>query len=428
MLLRLTNLLLFLVGVSLPFEWANIELAGINWTPSKVLNGMLLALALVRVALEPRPRRQDPKLVWFMLFGFAIAVSTAHSYFLGVPGAALLTAVLTWYSLIAFYFLLVFLLRDRRDLDLILYAIVVGSVVVAATGFLGFGYSTYSQEGDRIGGQGGNSNALAMNLVIALPLTLVWLDSARNPISKIALGAAGMFILAAIGATLSRSAFLALPVMAVYWAVRLRVRNVFRYGFPVVCLLIAVALFTPEAVSERFASLAPTNARTDDSIQSRATTNKLGVQAFAESPLIGIGSLRFFSYAIEHGAPFVNVIHHAYLDVAVEEGLLGLIPFLAITVISWRDFTRAARAMHRNRARGDETRALETRAVLLHAAFIGTLVICQFQPMQHSKGLWLLFALSTSVSRLAQGQSAVANAAPAATLSYSGRHPRLGHG
>ena len=85
MLLRLTNLLLFLVGASLPFEWANIELAGINWTPSKVLNGMLLALALVRVALEPRRRRQDPKLVWFMLFGFAIAVSTRSGTGVG-PG------------------------------------------------------------------------------------------------------------------------------------------------------------------------------------------------------------------------------------------------------------------------------------------------------------------------------------------------------
>lgn len=397
----LTIVLLFLAGLSLPFEWANVRFAGIAWTPAKVMTGLLLALTIARAALEPRAAFRDPKAKWVALFGLAIAVSTAHAYFVGVPPASLLTAAITWYSLIAFYFMLVFLIRDRAMLDTLLIALVLGCVAVTATGFLGLGFTTWSQQGARIGGQGGNSNLLAFNLVIALPAALVLFDASRRALGKLATGGAGLLFLAGIGATLSRSAMLAVLAMGAFWGVRTRSRNFMRLGLPILLLAIAAALFMPRNVAERFASLSPANARTDDSIVSRAHTNRVALLAFAESPLIGIGSLRFFSYAIERGTPFTNVIHHAYLDIAAEEGLLGLVPFVALSVLAWRDLSRVALAARRARRAGSRRGDLELRAMLLQVALLGCFVIAQFQPIQRDKGLWLMFALSTTTRRLA---------------------------
>jgi O-antigen ligase len=101
-------------------------------------------------------------------------------------------------------------------------------------------------------------------------------------------------------------------------------------------------------------------------------------------------------------------VHNAFLDVAAEEGLLGLVPFIAVTVLSWRDFTRASRAGRKQR--GDAR--LQVRAVLLQTAMLGSLLVSQFQPTQRSKGLWLLFALSTVMARMARAHSAAERQEP----------------
>jgi hypothetical protein len=160
----------------------------------------------------------------------------------------------------------------------------------------------------------------------------------------------------------------------------------------------------PDAVRERVETLSPAGARTDDSIVSRTHTNRMALEAFASSPLIGIGSNRFFSYAVGQGSAYANVVHNAFLDVAAEEGLLGLVPFVAIVLMSWRDFSWSSRS-RAPRRQGVTTRGpfVDVRGVLLQTAFLGCLLVSQFQPTQRYKGLWLLFALSTALVRIAHG-------------------------
>jgi O-antigen ligase len=415
MLQALTSFLLFCTGLSLPFEWANVVVGGLIVTPSKVITGLLLAVALVRAALEPRPRSRDPKAIWMVLFGVSIVVSSTYAFFQGVPRFALVAGLMTWSSLIAFYFLTVFLIRTSRELTILLSAVALGSIAVTATGFLGLGFETTSEEGTRIGGQGGNSNLLAFNLVLAIPVILSLVYTARGLLQKVAFAAGTFFALMGIGGTLSRSALLAIPAMGLFWVARMRLGNLVKYAIPVALLVAAVILYMPAAVEERIATLSPTGARTDDSIVSRTHTNRLALQAFASSPLIGIGSSRFVSYAVEQGAAFVNVVHNAFLDIAAEEGLLGLVPFAAIHWLSWRDFSRATRAARKRRQEKSADGSLEIRAVLLQTAFVGCLLVSQFQPTQRYKGLWLLFALGTVMTRLVAA-SAVATPAQAAPL------------
>jgi O-antigen ligase len=417
MLRVLTTFLLFCTGLSLPFEWANVVVAGLVITPSKVITGLLLAVAIVRAAVEPRPRVRDPKTLWMVLFGVSIAISSTYSFFQGVPSSALVAGVMTWYSLIAFYFLLAFLIRTQRELTILLTAVSLGSIVVTATAFLGLGFETSSAEGERIGGQGGNSNLLAFNLVIAAPVILALVYSARSMTGKLLLGLGLFFTVMGIGGTLSRSALLAIPAMGLFWAFRVRAVNLLKYAVPVALIIVAVVIYMPSAVEERIATLSPAGARTDDSIVSRTHTNRMALEAFASSPLIGIGSSRFFSYAIAKGSAYANVVHNAFLDVAAEEGLLGLVPFVAITWLSWRDFTRSAGAARKRRRETGADTGLEVRSVLLQTALVGCLLVSQFQPTQRYKGLWLLFALATVMTRLvATNAAAPAHAKPSGSI------------
>ena len=407
-----SEFLLFVVGFTLPFEYAHVDFLGMAWTPSKVTAALLLAISAVRFLLERRTPRRDPKAIWVALMALSIFVSSIHGYFVGVPLPNLVTMTISWLSLITFYFLMVFLLRGEREVKVVLAGLVAGALIVTLTGFLGLGELSYSQEGERIVGQSGGPNNLAFNLVLSLPVVLAYLYSSQRRGARIMWGACAVFMLLGIGATLSRAGLLAIPAMGLLWAVRLRLGNVVRYAFPVVCLVVAVALFLPDTVAERAATLSPVGARQDDSIQSRVTTGKLALQAFAESPVLGIGLLRFVSYAVDHGAAHVNVIHNAYLDVATEQGLIGFIPYLAITLLAWRHFSEAIRLARGQRRSDPRAFWFEIRAVMLQISLLGVLVISQFQPTGRYKGLWLLFALSTVLPRLVRERIVKASSGP----------------
>jgi O-antigen ligase len=401
MLQRITSLLLFLVGATLPFDYAHVDLLGLSWTPNKAITGLLLAVAVTRYMLEHRRIGLDSKTPWLALFSVAIFATSITAYFAGIPASSLAVHATSWFSLIAFYFLLVFLVRTLEEVDRLLRAFLLGVLIVTASGFLGYGFETFSQQGERIGGQAGNPNNLGFNLVVGIPVALSLLYTARSYLAKAVLAGASLFMLFGIGATLSRSAMLAIPVMGVLFVLRFRPTQLIRVAIPVALLASAGVLFMPDAVADRIATLSPTGARQDDSIISRVGTNTLALRAFAENPLIGIGQQRFLGYAIEHGLPSANVVHHAWLEVAAEQGLLGLVPFTLVTILVWRDFGRSVRWARQSKHRSEADRALDIRASMLQCAYLGTVLIGQFQPTIRFKAFWMLFALSTVLLRVA---------------------------
>jgi hypothetical protein len=81
--------------------------------------------------------------------------------------------------------------------------------------------------------------------------------------------------------------------------------------------------------------------------------------------------------------------------------MFGLIPYMAILILTYLDFSRAQRlALSRDHLRDPELSALHLRAVMAQIGYVGILVVAQFQPGTFWRGIWVMFALSTVILSL----------------------------
>jgi O-antigen ligase len=97
-------------------------------------------------------------------------------------------------------------------------------------------------------------------------------------------------------------------------------------------------------------------------------------------------------------APGSRVVHNSYLHVAAELGLMGLVPYLVILLLTWRDFSRAWLMSRRRNISGDpELRRLYLYALFLQIGFFGSLIGNNFLDSLRFRESWILFACSTLI-------------------------------
>jgi O-antigen ligase len=409
------TLILVLVGVTLPFGYTNVDLGFVVLTPAKVASSLLLVLVAAEIGLAPRrASKLGWRSVWLALFLVSVGASTAISIFTGLPASFVTTTSVTWLSLVAITALLSYTLNSGRHVRLVIAAYTVGALYVAVTGLAGFGFTTSSAEGLRTGGEGGNSNEAAFHLVLGVASAFAMMQTTTLPRMRVFWSGTAVVLIVAVGATLSRSGILALLFMAALWTIRFRRFDIFRVAIPAVLLVGLAITLMPGSVADRLETMAPSKANQDTSILSRKETLPLALQAFGENPVVGVGISGWLRWAVQHRAAYRDVIHNSHLHVAAEQGLLGLVPFTALTVMAWLDFSRTWR-FGRRRGRTDPLlRDLGTQATYLQLGYLGCLVVSQFQPAMRYKGLWLCFALSAVVVSLARARAAeVARHGPA---------------
>jgi O-antigen ligase len=395
MLAWFRRIVLVLVALTLPFEWASLALPGIVLTPSKVVTALLLVLVAVQWAIVGGRIPGRAKGAWIAFFGAAVLISALHAFLVGIPASNLIYVLQTWFFLLLFYFVLVYVLDSRRELDLVLAGLGAGAILVVVSGLLGYGLVTETAVGERLGGQGGNPNQLAFNLLIAMCAAFALFYTHRSMLVRgFALAVVGFCLVGIIG-SLSRSAYLAVALMGLFWILRFGRYDLLRYTLPLTVLLGIALVLAPESFWLRLDTIFTEGPR-DYSAASRIENIPLAFTAFASNPILGVGLLGFRTWSFEQGTP-THVVHNAFLQIAADQGLLGLIPFVAIMVLTWLDLSRAWSLARRYgvRLQDAELRGLGVRAVMLQVAFLGVLVASQFQTSMRHKGLWLLVALST---------------------------------
>lgn len=396
---------LVLAMFCLPLEYLSFfNVGSLPITPTKFAGLLLILAGALQWLAGPRSVPASSKHLWVLAFGFSFAVSNVVTIMSGVPFLSILPFFTTDISLLLLYFLVLVLVRAARDLDWVFAGFILGSVFVGATQFLGYGVVVDSEIQTRLGGLGGNPNGTAQNLAVALPMILVLMFQVRPLWQRLASFGVFLFLVAAGFATLSRSLFMTIPAMYSLALVRFRRMDLIRYtvfGFVLLCLSLLIA---PTSVWNRISTLETSRLAADGSAQSRLLQYKLALIAFAKNPVAGVGRRNFMNWAAyEERTPSGDVIHNMYLAVAAEQGLLGLIPYLAIIIITWREYTHAWRLLGRGRARSDpDARRLQAHVLGLQVALLGGLVGGLFHPMLNFKPLWLLFGLSSAIRGLAE--------------------------
>lgn len=401
----LRRLILILAGVTLPFEHFVLSSVIIYLTPNKLLTALLLIFVAIQWAVERRRPPHDVKRLWVLFFAVVLAISALQSILYGIPADSVRRVLTTWYSLFLFYFMMVYTLKTRRDLDILLGSFTVGAVTAVFSGWLGWGVITESAKfGERLTGEGGNPNLLAFNLLIALSGTASLYFTTKSRGRKVLYLGALAIIPIGVVATASRSGIVALGSMAVFWAVRFRRIGFLRYAGPILALLILAAAFAPEGVQKRLATLTPQGVQEEGSARGRLLMWYGVAHAFVTNPITGIGLDAYKTFAWNESLHSTG-LHSAYLQVLGEQGLLGFVPWMAILFLGWREFSRAWAGARHLRARGDpELGILALRAGLLQIGYFGVLVMSLAQPSMRHKGLWQLLALSTVVLGLVRAR------------------------
>jgi O-antigen ligase len=282
----------------------------------------------------------------------------------------------------------------------------VSGLIATASAFLLEGEGGYYNPVRR-SGIGAGQNQAAGNLLMILPLVFALGYRKRSLLLKAVLFGCASALAAGFALALSRSAFLAALAMGAMWGFRMRRLRDLRIVFAALALALVAYLVAPEGYAERLKSLESIFDSTErvysDQIEYRADIYKAGLIAFAENPVIGVGTDRFALWAGQRDARMIGTheIHNAVLKVAANQGLLGLVPYMALLVLTFLDFSRVqAVGRYYRYLQDEELEQIYVRALTAQVGFIGILTVAMFQPGTFWRGIWALFAVSTILVQL----------------------------
>jgi O-antigen ligase len=375
------------------------QLSALSYGPNGM--GVLLALAWIGAFLtRTHPlrilRQQRRLLLTTLVFGLWITLTAAWAR---DPGAAGNEAAYWWFAALAFLIVVTTVTRPH-DVRLIALAFVIGSVISVgiglATGGLNTASAAVSQTAvqGRLTGGGGDPNQQAAGFVAAMFLIIGLFSVYRRRAVRVWLLIA--FIVVAVGfiAAQSRGGLIALAVATIatlFLAPRQRRRI---GGLAVLAgVAVIVLLATKPGAVQRLVDLG-------GGTSGRSDLWRVAWEVFKGHPLVGVGAGNFqvveSHYVLRPGsisriqyiAQAPQVVHNTYLGLLTEEGVVGLLAYLAVVAGSLRASLLACR---RFESVGRYDYADLTRAALMGT--VGMLTALFFISDGDDLRLWVLLAL-----------------------------------
>jgi O-antigen ligase len=423
----ITRVILFLVGASLTTSTVVLGSVGpMIFSVARAAILMLLLWALLIWAIDRRRYPPDNRILWFIAFGVALAISLVTSFLSGQDALKVFFSGQQVVASMAFALLLAYTVSNRSGLDALLSGYIVSVVATSVSVLL---FQSTGFVGVRSGGLGGDPNHFASEAALALPIGVLFFYTKRSVLWRVFLAGMATLALAAIMKSLSRTAIVAIMTMFGLWVLRFRRFDVLRFVLPVGVLLFVGLMFASADWRERMTTMTSSERMNEDeSIVSRFQVAEYAFRAFGSNPVLGVGFEGFSDWAVEkrrylrHADPASSrssnliysgqAIHNAYLHVMAEMGLLGLVPFLAILILTWNQYSRAFRLAGRSRT-DPEMAALYLYAIFLQLAFLGMLVASLFLSSLDYKSLWFVIGLSAVVLELASRRAAELRASAA---------------
>jgi O-antigen ligase len=317
-----------------------------------------------------------------------------------------------WIALAGLLLVLATTLRTRRAIQLVFAAFVVGALASVLYGVM-FSNSL-TQPGDasaRLQGAGGDPNALAASLVAAVVLAGALAASSPRPwVRAVSVGAIPLLV-AGLVASQSRGGGLAALLTVLVAFVVFERGRVHVAAFTLLAIGAAMMWFsTTPGAWERLTNF-------DAGGGGRSTLWTGGWRAAKDHPVAGVGLNNFRDvgpdYARQPGqledvqilAERPRFVHNTYLQLLAENGVLGLLLYLAFTFGCLRAMWMAAR-----RFKAMQSTALETLARAALVATISMMIAAFFLSAAIDARMWILFALGPallgSASLLAEGRPA----------------------
>lgn len=374
---RTVRVLLFFYVASIPIDalWTH-PLVG-SW--NRVVGAALLAALLLSLAMRRTARRGNEALwIGLMLLAWIVA-SYAWSVDRDLTRTRLVAACLLYIE----FWLLWQVVRDERDLGLVVSAFGVGGVVAALVTIGTFlsGTPALTHWGvARYAAFGVNANDLGLTLVLAVPgIAFVGIGARSLRVGALAASAI-VILLFAVMLTGSRGAAIAAVPALAYLGVSTfgRVRRPAVVGL-VATTAVLVVLVLPRIPADLLIRIlsSPTEIR-GGTIGLRRSLWEAGVDLWANHPLLGVGAGAAPSAIQSEGLLFrADVIHNTPLSIGAELGTVGFLLFSTLLA------TLAVRL--RSRPRRVQLFAL----ALLATWFVGSLTLT----WEYEKSTWLVLGI-----------------------------------
>lgn len=363
-----------------------------------------------------------------------LAVQALGTIFARRIDAALESLVTFGLEGIALYLLILNAIRTTKMLRLATWALVMAGLLLGALSFyqqlsgtFERNYGGFAQvsnaafrtgqtsiqgeiEQPRLSGSIGEQNRYAQTMLMLFPLALFLFWGERSPWLRVLAALGALFIALGVAVTFSRGA-------AVSFVLLILVMTLMRYVKPyqlalVVFSLLLTLFLVPEygvrlASLDAFADLTSSNqdfniTSADGSTRSRLTEMAAAGLAFAEHPLVGVGPgmfpYHYQEYAEQVGLRVLDARRQAHSllpGIAAEQGLSGLLIFLAIVTLTLRDLARARRRCKRDQP------MLANLATGYFLAIVAYGATGLFLHMGYIRFFWLIMALAGVAGQLA---------------------------
>ena len=283
----------------------------------------------------------------------------------------------------------------------------------AQAGGRGFGTGEETIQGEvrqlRLAGPIGEKNyyAQVMLMLVTLGMSRFWGERSKSlrflALTATTLSALGMILAFSRGTAVGFALLLMIMVF---------LRYIKPYQLVVVILGLAVLMIAVPQYAERLISLQDltqlTNsdsagvAGTDTAVQGRVGEMWAAGLVFVDHPVIGVGT-GMFKYYYQEYADLIGLrvhsgtreAHNLFLDIAAENGALGIACFLAIVGLTLRNLARV-------RNRWEQQRPdLANMATGFMLALISYLTTGLFLSMAYQRYFWLVLALATATVQVA---------------------------
>jgi hypothetical protein len=328
---------------------------------------LLYMLATGAVWLAYPGKRLVPNYLHFGFAGLFLAVLVS---WLASPWAdRSYDAVDAYFKQFVFYVLLVTVVRDEKDLRQIVFAFLAVMMLYMSHALWEYsnGRHAYRMGTERMIGMDRtmrDPNSFGGSVVYALALVVPFWRCAPSLGMRLFLVAYGALSVTCILLTGSRTAFVGLLLLTLFYSVGRR--SWYRFALPAVVLSPLIWLALPGALQDRFATLLDARAGTQaarDSADSRAMLFLQGMQLWEQNPVWGVGPDAF-----GHASGIGLKSHNLYGQTAGELGTLGVLALAAVVAGFVRNALEARR-LNASVPQGDNF-----SAHLIHAV-TGTLLL-----------------------------------------------------
>jgi O-antigen ligase len=385
--------------------------------PNEVFPGVFGEFPLVKIVAVPallayvlgRLSRGEPLTVWTTELKMVLLILGLGVLFLPISaspseGWQLLKDV--YAKVVCVFFLLINLLDTRARLRSIQKLVVICGTVMAMNAIYSYAAGHFANNGPRIKGLmvglAGNPNDLALALNLMLPLAAALAMNSQG-VMRLFYAACAVLMGMGVVATFSRGGFLCLLASG---AVLLWKMGRSKRGAAVITVVLvcgAFLLLVPSQYSDRLSTILASDEDKTGSSQERRELLERAMTVAAHHTVIGVGIGNYHIYSLKE-----KMAHNAYLEIAAELGLAGLLAYLVLMLSPLRSMRRAERetavALRPEagldaaaRARMRESHYL---SIALQAAFAAYIICSFFGSIQYQWFLYYIAAFAIAVRQI----------------------------